>query len=265
MSVTDRYADTGVELTVSNTVLDLQLAHRSVRKFLPDPVGEAELSAIVAAAQSAATSSNLQSWSVIAVRDPERKARLARLANNQRFIVQAPLFLIWVADLSRAQRLAERNGTTLAATSYLEATILGFVDAALAAPNAVITAESLGLGTVYVGAIRNHPEDVATEVGLPRHAVATFGLAVGTPDPTEHAAIKPRLPQAAVLHLERYDAQTADADIPAYDRRVERYNTVYGLPGNWSDRVVARLAESPSLHGRDKLRRALEHRGLPSH
>ncbi|MDR6322219.1 hypothetical protein J3R03_006415 [Actinoplanes couchii] len=82
---------------------------------------------------------------------------------------------------------------------YLETTVIGFVDTALAAQNAVVAAESLGLGTVFVGAVRNHPEEVADELGLPPHAVAAFGLAVGEPDPDEAAGIKPRLPQAAVL------------------------------------------------------------------
>jgi nitroreductase len=215
--------------------LALQLAHRSVRKFLPHPVSDEHLAALVAAAQSASTSSNLQPWSVIAVRDPQRKARLAALANNQQFINEAPLFLIWVADLGRARRLAQRAGTQLDGADYLETTIIGFVDTALAAQNAVVAAESLGLGTVFVGALRNHPEEVAAELGLAPHTVATFGLAVGTPD------------------------------VPGYDQRLADYNSRYGLPGNWSQRVLARLAGPQSLSGRHKLREQLTRLGLPSH
>ena len=200
MPVTSRYADDALTLNVRSEVLDLQLAHRSVRKFAPGDVTDDHLQAMVAAAQSAPTSSNLQPWSVVVVRDPERKARLATYAAGQRFVEEAPVLLVWVADLSRARRLAARAGTVVDAADYLETTIIGFVDTALAAQNAVVAAESLGLGTVFVGAIRNHPDKVAAELGLPPHAVATFGLAVGVPDPTESAGIKPRLPQAAVVH-----------------------------------------------------------------
>jgi hypothetical protein len=56
---------------------------------------------------------------------------------------------------------------------------------------------------VFVGAIRNHSVEVADELGLPPHTVATFGLAVGALDSTEAAGIKPRLPHGAVLHHER--------------------------------------------------------------
>lgn len=264
MTVTARYADPEARLCAVSDVVALQLAHRSVRKFTDRPVTEEELNALVAVAQSAPTSSNLQSWSVIAVQDPVRKARLAVLANNQQFVDEAPLFLVWVADLGRARRLAERSAAVLDGTDYLETTLLGFIDTALAAQNAVVAAESLGLGTVFVGAIRNRPEDVAAELGLPPHTVAAFGLAVGTPDPTENAGIKPRLPQDAVLHREQYDATAADAHIASYDDRLRGYNTRYGLPGDWSHRVLRRLAGPQSLSGRHLLREQLVRLGLPS-
>ncbi|ASR01688.1 NADPH-dependent oxidoreductase [Gordonia rubripertincta] len=266
MTAAERYADPSAELRVVNDTLALQLAHRSVRRFTDRPVTDDELHAIVAAAQSAPTSSNLQPWSVVAVRDPERKARLAKLAGAQAFIDQAPLFLIWVADLARARRLATRAGTPLDGADYLESTIIGFVDTSLAAQNAVVAAESLGLGTVFVGAIRNHPREVAAELGLPRHAIATFGLAVGTADPTESAGIKPRLPQGVVLHHEQYsDPADADALIEEYDAALEQYNTRHGLTGTWSHRVLGRLAGPASLNGRAKLRDDLAHLGFPSH
>ena len=251
-------------LDVHNATLATQLAHRSVRRFTSAPVTDAQLQAMVAAAQSAATSSNLQPWSVIAVSDRVRKARLAALAAEQQFIDDAPLFLVWIADLGRARRLAQRAASPLDGADYLETTIIGFIDTALAAQNAVIAAESIGLGTVFVGAVRNHPEEIAAELGLPAHAVAAFGLAVGIPDPTENAGIKPRLPQAAVLHRERYDAAAADAYIEVYDERLAAYNRRFGLPGNWTERVLARLAGPQSLSGRHRLRDHLNRLGLPS-
>lgn len=264
MTASARYGDPTLDLPVTSDVLALQLSRRSVRKFGPRDVTEGELTALVAAAQSAPTSSNLQPWSVVAVRDPARKARLAALAGDQSFVAQAPLFLVWVADLGRARRLADRAQVPLDAADYLETTLIGFVDTALAAQNAVVAAQSLGLGTVFVGAVRNHPAEVAAELGLPPHTVATFGLAVGTPDPSEQADIKPRLPQAAVLHHETYDARAADAHIPAYDERLAAYFRRFGQTGDWSSRVLARLRGPASMAGRHRLRETLERLGLPS-
>ncbi|MCD0442431.1 NADPH-dependent oxidoreductase [Glycomyces sp. A-F 0318] len=258
-----RYGDPDAALDVVNDVVRLQLAHRSVRRFTSRDVAEDELAALIAAAQSAPTSSNLQPWSVVAVRDPERKARLAHLAADQAFVAQAPLFLVWIADLGRARRLAERAGTEAAAADYLETTLIGFIDTALAAQNAVVAAESLGLGSVFVGAVRNRPEEVAAELGLPPHTVAAFGLAVGEPDPAERADVKPRLPQAAVLHRERYDT-AADEHIGVYDERLAAYNERFGLKGNWSSRVLARLRGPEAMGGRHVLREALERFGIPS-
>lgn len=264
MSIAERYGDPQATVGVDNETLRGQLAHRSVRKFTAHAVSDEQLTAIVAAAQSAPTSSNLQPWSVIAVRDPQRKARLAALAAEQEFINEAPLLLVWIADLGRVRRLAERRRAPLDGADYLESTIIGFVDTALAAQNAVVAAESLGLGTVFVGALRNHPLEVAEELSLPPHSIATFGLAVGTPHPDEQAGVKPRLPQQAVLHTERYDAESADAYLPLYDDRLADYNSRYGLPGSWTERVLDRLAGPESLRGRHVLREKLVRRGLPS-
>ncbi len=264
MTAAARYGDPALTLALGNDVLGLQLRRRSVRRFGSRDVTDDELTALVAAAQSAPTSSNLQPWSVIAVRDPGRRNRLAALAGNQAFVARAPLFLVWVADLGRARRLARRAGREVAAADYLETTVIGLVDTALAAQNAVLAAESLGFGSVFVGAIRNRPEEVAAELNLPPHTLAVFGLAVGEPDPSEPAGVKPRLPQAAVLHQETYDAERADAHIAVYDERLSAYNQRFGLTGNWSERVLTRLRGPESMAGRHLLRDILQRLGLPS-
>lgn len=261
-AVAARYRDPALAtLATTSAVIEHQLRHRSVRSFLSDPVTDDQLTAIVAAASSAPTSSNLQTWSVVAVREPARKARLAKLAGDQAFIEAAPLLLLWVADLSRARGLAAAAGTRVEASEYLETTLLGVIDATLAAQNAIVAASSLGLGTVCVGGARNHPEEIAAELGLPSGAFVVFGLAVGVPDPAEPAGVKPRLPQSVVLHHETYSPPSAD-DLAAYDDRLGGYNATYGLGGGWSERVLARLAGPVSMSGRHRLRAQLERLGF---
>ena len=92
-----------------NAVLDTILNRRSVRGFLPRALPEGTLETLIAAAQSASTSSNLQFWTVVAVQETERKSRLAELAGQQQFIRDAPLLLVWLADLSRLDRIAEEH------------------------------------------------------------------------------------------------------------------------------------------------------------
>nr|WP_245329477.1 nitroreductase family protein [Bradyrhizobium canariense] len=131
-----------------NGVLANLLAHRSVRAYRTDPVPPRTVETLVAAAQSALSSSNLQTWSVVVVENSARKARLAEFADGQKHIVEAPLLLVWLADLSRAERLAKRSGHPEEGLQFLETFLAALIDAALAAQNAVVAAESLGLGSV---------------------------------------------------------------------------------------------------------------------
>ena len=203
-----------------NEVLATLLSHTArCAAICRTPVSDETLAAIIAAAQSAPTSSNLQVWSVVAVRDPARRARLAELAGRQAHVRDSARSS-WFGSPTHARlhALGAADGTVLEGLDYLEPFMVGLIDATLAAQNAVVALESLGLGSVYIGGMRNHPEAVAAELGLPPHIMAVFGLCVGTPDPAAPADIKPRLPQAAVLHHERYDA-TAN---PRRRRRLRR-------------------------------------------
>ena len=247
----------------TNDVLRTILGHRSVRAFLPRALPPGTLEMLVAAAQSAATSSNLQAWSVVAVEDTGRKSRLAKVASGQAHIEQCPLFLVFLADLSRLARVGEAKGLRLEGLDYLEAFIVAAVDAALAAQNAVVALESLGLGAVYIGALRNDPEAVARELGLPAHVMAAFGLCVGYEDPKHPAAIKPRLPQSAVLHREHYNTGDAEA-IAAFDTTLSVFSHAQGMADtDWTGRVVARVRTAASLNGRDRMTAILNALGFP--
>ena len=247
-----------------NDVIAALMAHRSVRAYRPDPLPEGTLETLVAAAQSAATSSNLQTWSVVAVTDPARKAVLAEVANNQRHVTQCPLFLVWLADLSRTERLAEAEGAALEGLPYLETFLVAALDAALAAQNAVVAAESLGLSTVYIGALRNDVRRVAAELALPPGVVGVFGLCVGYADPEARAEVKPRLPQDAILHRERYAAAAESELRAAYDEALTAFSARNEMKAyRWTDRVLARLGRVSALHGREGLKAALRDLGFP--
>jgi nitroreductase len=246
-----------------NDTIATILNHRSVRGFLPETLSEGTLELLVAAAQSASTSSNLQVWSVVAVREPERKARIATLAGNQQFIRDAPLMLVWLADLNRINQIAADRQTQAEATHYTEAFILGVVDAALAAQSAFIAAESIGLGAVYVGAVRNHPEEIAAELNLPPHVFAVFGMAVGYPDPAKDTGIKPRLPREIVLHHEQYDATLKRDAVERYNGVARDFMREQGMKEqDWTLQATNRLKDVPAMHGRDRMKEALRNLGF---
>lgn len=259
-----RYRDPSLPApTEWNAVLETLLSHRSTRAFLPEPVTDERLATIIAAASSAATSSNIQTWSVVAVRDPARKSRLRPFCANQAHIDEAPLFLVFLADLARIEAIAAARGQDVEATQFLEMLIIGIVDATLAAQNAVVALESMGLGSVYIGGIRNYPEAIAAELGLPPQVFPVFGLCVGTPDPARPTGIKPRLPPAAVLHLEQYDPSQGPATAAAYDARMSAFQAEQAMtPEVWTSRTINRVRTPASLTGRDRLRAALANLGF---
>jgi nitroreductase len=250
---------------VWNETLDLLLAHRSVRAYLPEKISAETLATVVAAAQSASTSSNLQVWSVVAVEDETRKSRLADLAGNQQHIRDAPLFLLWLADLARLDNIGKDQGRDAAGLPFLEMFLTAAVDAALAAQNAVVALESLGFGGVYIGGIRNKPEEVAKELDLPPGAFAVFGMAVGRPSADASPIVRPRLGQGAVLHRERYvwgDAQREA--IKTYDEKFRDFQKESGLPEQgWIRQALSRVRGPESLSGRDRLKEALRALGFP--
>lgn len=257
--------DAATVTAVSSPVIEHLLAHRSVRAYLPDPVGDDELAAIVAAAQSAASSSNLHAWSVVAVRDPHRKAALSEFAGGQVHVREAPLQLVWLADLARLERVATRHERPSEGLDYTEMLLVGVIDAALAAQNAVAAAESLGLATVYIGGMRNRPEEVARLLGLPPRVFAVFGMCVGYEDPTRPAAVKPRPPQPVVLHHESYALEAQDAPLDRYDQAMETFYAAQNMNvrGTWSVHSAKRVAGPDSLTGRHRLVEALRNLGFP--
>jgi nitroreductase len=247
-----------------NETLELILSHRSHRNFLSRKLPAGALETIVSAAQSASTSSNLQAWSVVAIEDQARKNRLAELAGGQQHVRDCAVFLVWLSDLARLDNLAKVKGRDAAALSYLELFLTGAVDAALAAQNAVVALESLGLGAVFIGAMRNHPEEVAKELNLPPNVFAVFGMAVGHPDPQERTGVKPRLGQGAVLHREQYQWGEAQLDaINTLDEKFRDFQKEQGLPEQgWIRQVLSRVRGPDAMSGRDRLKEALAALGV---
>ncbi|MFB9750605.1 oxygen-insensitive NADPH nitroreductase [Paenibacillus hodogayensis] len=203
-----------------NAVIEQLKSHRSIRKYKPDPVSEEQLLAIVEAGQAASTSSYVQAYSVVAVTDPDKKRRLAHLAADQAYIEECPVFLVWCADLNRLRYAASLEEETRVPDST-EIFIIATVDTALAAQNAVVAAESLELGIVFIGGIRDNPGDVAQLLELPKYVYPVFGMCLGYPD--QAPTIRPRLPVETVLHRERYSEDAFAAGIERYNGELRQF------------------------------------------
>lgn len=239
----------------TTSVIETMLGHRSVRAFTPEPLAPGMLESIVAAAQSASSSSNLQTWSVVAVQSRDQKAALGALIGQPQLITGCATFLMWLADLSRLYQCAAAHGVETEGLDFFEGTLVSVIDTALAAQNAAVAAESLGLGIVYVGAMRNRPEAVAEILGLPPHVICLFGMSVGYPAPGDMAMVKPRLPQSAVLSKDRYRDTPPVAEMAAYDETMSAFYRASAMEREaWSLYSARRVRNAAAIHGRDRLK-----------
>jgi FMN reductase (NADPH) len=250
---------TGENMT--NPTIELIHQHGSVRQYKTDPVPTEMVETIVQAAQRTATSSNQQMYSVVAITDTEKRALMQTYCGGQKHISQAPVFLTWVADLSRLERICLARGYQHQAAG-VENFLLAAVDAAIAAQNATLAAESLGLGCCYIGAIRNKPREVIELLNLPRLAFPLVGMTLGWP--VKAPLIRPRLPLDAILHWNQYDTQDEPLYLEKYDQQMidtgiykgRQVNAADPLPTEqygWTEHTARRVSQISRPHLREVL------------
>jgi FMN reductase (NADPH) len=236
-----------------NPTIDLLLRHHSIRKYKPDPIPQEYIETIIRCAQMAATSSHMQAYSIIGVTDAAIKQELSSLSGNQAYITECPLFLVWCADLFRLGMTCEMYDVQIVHDT-VESFVIATVDTAIAAQNAATAAESLGLGIVYIGGIRNRIDEVTRLLGLPKFVYPVFGMCVGYS--AQAPTLRPRLPFETVYHKNRYDTDKLNKLIKTYDDiyhayMLERSNGKNGA--KWSEQMAARLGHPERKHMREYL------------
>lgn len=195
--------------------IDLLCSHRSIRSFTDQKVSAEQREAIIAAAQSASTSSFLQCSSIVRITDPALRDQLVTLTGGQTWVAEAAEFWVFCADFNRHLQICSD-----AQLGRAEQLLLGCVDTALMAQNAMVAAESLGLGGVFIGGIRNNIAQVTELLGLPKFVLPLFGFCLGYPESVPD--VKPRIPQSMLVHENRY--QPVDPAVLAdYDSRTAIY------------------------------------------
>lgn len=225
-----------------NEVIETILNHRSLRHFEDKPLTEQQIKTIVSCAQSASTSSFIQAYSIIGVKDKEKKKRLAEIAGNQGYVENNGHFFVFCADLYRHTLIGENEQKNVSPSiESTEKFMVALIDASLAAQNAAIAAESLGLGICYIGGIRNNLEEVQKLLKTPERVIPLFGLAVGIP--VKLTDKKPRLPLEHVYHEDEYEQNTEEymSQLHKYDALISRYYEER-TGGNRKDRWTQQMA-----------------------
>ena len=203
-----------------NSWIKQVLLRRTQRRYDARPVPEPIVRLILAATLSASSKSDYQQASMIRVEDRGQRDRLAALIPDMPWIGNAPLFLVFLGDARRLEQISRHpvdNGT-------LEGFFNATVDAALALQTCILAAETLGLGTCPISALRNHIDAVGEILALPDKVFPVAGLCLGYP--AQQGFISMRLPLDASVHRDRFDDRRMAAAVDAYDHRRDARHSI---------------------------------------
>ena len=177
---------------------------KSVRVFLDREIKKEDKDAILSAAFAAPTAGNQQLYTIIDVTDEKIKERLVETCDNQPFIASAKMVLIFCADCKKWY-----DGFRYAGCEPREPGVgdllLAVSDANIAAQNAVTAAESLGIGSCYIGDIMENCEEQRKLLKLPKYVFPAAMLVFGYPTEQQKARIKPtRADKRHIVHENAY-------------------------------------------------------------
>ena len=204
-----------------NETIKTQLNHRSIRAFQEQELTKEEVELLVDVARHTATSKFMQAYSIIIITDPTLKAAFSAISKQPYVENNGHLFL-FVVDYHRNVQLTKAQDRPAKLQETADYFIAGLTDATIAAQNMVVAAESLGMGTVFLGSLHNDAQQIIDLLGLPEYTFPAVGLAVGWPN--QEPQLKPRLPKE-VMHMENHYQVLENPlkEIEAYDEEIKSY------------------------------------------
>ena len=210
-----------------NETVKMMINRSSLRQFSDRKLTCEEVDAILEAAMRAPTATNMMYYSIISITDPELRKTICTYCNNQPYVTGAPLALLFCADYQRLSDYYEMNDVPAKCCEvggqYLYPSekhfLNGIEDAAFAAENAVIAAQAMGMGSVYIGHIKDHYKEAAQVLKLPPLVYPSLLLLVGYPADDARQVRKPRFDKKYIVHENTYHRLTGEELTRMYSDR----------------------------------------------
>ncbi len=204
----------------NKTIRDI-LNHRSIRNWKNIELDQEIVDTLLDVAMQTATSTGMQAASIIKLDDPEKRQALADVAHQQ-YIKDAPLLLIFIADNYRNSKIVEEAQDNENYQNDADRFFAAYTDAAIMAQNVVNAAESLGLGTVFLGSILNDARKTIEILELPKLTMPVVGLAIGYPN--QEPQLKPRMNKKFRVFHDRYEeVENYHDSLEEYDSEMKTY------------------------------------------
>jgi nitroreductase len=201
------------------TVIDQIHAHRSIRKYKPDPIPDDLLNKILEAGIRASSSGNMQTYSIIATGDLALREQLYEAHFEQNMVLEAPLLLTFCADFRRMRQWL-RISNAPDNFDNIMSFMIAAIDAILVSQNVALAAESEGLGICYLGSTFSNCDQVGKILQLPSSVVPVVGFTLGYAN--EDPELRDRLPLDGLVHHETYQDYSDDRVAEIYKQRETR-------------------------------------------
>ena len=217
--------------SMNNTIKTI-MNRGSLRGYKNETIKDEHLDLILKSAMRAPTAGNMMMYSILVVKDHEKKKKLSKSCDNQPFIANASVLLVFLADLSKwykyyeqnqAKAFLNENGEKFQGPTESEF-ILAMQDAVIAAENAVIAAESLNIGSCYIGDIMEQKEYHKELFNLPNYVYPVTMVALGYYPDNYKVPLKERFEEKYVVFNEEYKNLSSEEISDMYKKWDEKFN-----------------------------------------
>jgi nitroreductase len=228
-----------------NKFVNIINSRTSIRKFKKKNVPENMVEQILKSAQRAPTACRMEPYSFIIVTDSEKRRRIKDATVSHKgtrsYMDGAPVWIMICIDFARQISLYEYLGIK-PELDDVSKFVLGVIDASLAAENMVITAETLDLGSCFVGSVWTKPKEVSEILNLPMYVYPFLLLCIGYPD--EDPRIRERWPYDIIVHKDEY-SKVSEQQIQDYSKHRKNWSigSPYKMEAKFDDEIKEKLLE----------------------
>lgn len=226
------------------SVYDLMIKRRSVRVYKDQEIQQDLIDKLLDAANNCPSGGNIQPLSIITIQTTEGREYLGKMFGSQPWVRNAPLSMIFCIDFNRIKKWATLSDTDFQGENALSHFLIAYADLMCAAQNVTMTAESFGLGSVYVGSIQGIMNEIRDHFSIPKLVLPMMLLCIGYPESIPKTI--PKLERKVIAHKEKYN-QLSDADIQqAYE---DKYGDFDEDPEQYFMKAYIEVIESSKQQG----------------
>ncbi|MFX1277959.1 MAG: nitroreductase family protein [Promethearchaeota archaeon] len=220
------------------------IKRRSVRVYKNQEVSQDLIDKLLDAANNCPSGGNIQPLSIITIQTAEGREYLGKMIGSQPWVKNAPLSMIFCIDFNRIKKWAALSDTDFQGENALSHFLIAYADLMCAAQNVVMTAESFGLGSVYVGSIQGIIDEIRENFSIPKLVLPMMLLCIGYPESTPNTI--PKLDRNVITHREKYSILSDSEIEKAYS---DKYGPFDEDPEQYFTKAYIEVIESSKQQG----------------